>query len=145
MGRKKKQQEPRQPFSVRLSSFEAEMLKTKAETSNMSVSKYMRTMILNGGVADGTAHEDRMKLTHELAAVGNNVNQAVRLANINGVITEQEIQKIWSYLREMNRMIIESVYGNHAGILSNEQPPSVAKLSSEKVADIVLLEDRSVI
>lgn len=69
MGRARKNQEERQPYSIRLSLYEHALWEQKAEQAGMSMSNYFRHLLLTGGVVDGNAAGDRRKLLWEISAI----------------------------------------------------------------------------
>ena len=105
MGRARKNQEARQPYSIRLSLYEHALWEQRAEQAGMGMSKYFRHLLLTGGTVDGNAARDRRQLLREISAIGNNINQIAKWANANKYILSSELREVWDCLKEIRELV----------------------------------------
>ena len=70
-------------LKARASSAERAAIKSRAAASGLSLSEYLRQQAIHGAIIQKTPLADR-ELTRSLAAIGNNLNQIARKANMTG-------------------------------------------------------------
>lgn len=109
MGRPKSRQAPRTTMSIRVSERERRQIEEKAVATGMTLSAYIRTMLLEGGNVDTTIHDDRQKLLHELSAIGNNINQIARMANTNIFIAKSDVHEVKELLQQIQRLLVQYI------------------------------------
>lgn len=107
MEKKKKGNDAMKNFTCRISDYEREVLEEKAFQNGMSKSDYIRHLILNGGEVDKTYAVDRRDLINQIARVGNNINQSVRLANANCFISSSSVNELMQQLDEIKSFMKE--------------------------------------
>ena len=105
MGRKRKNQEARKSYSIRMTEFERGILEEHAKEQGMNASEYIRHLALYGGQADAHVHEDRRLLLAQIARIGNNINQIARHANENRFISSVDLNKVWEMLKDIQKKV----------------------------------------
>ena len=76
---------------------EYELLKEKADKSDMSMSAYIRSIILLGGIRGGVVNfskDDADKIIYELNRIGNNVNQIAYYTNAKSTVNENDFEQL---------------------------------------------------
>ena len=109
MGRKKQIREPRQNFTMRLSEGERSKMETDARQNNMTASDYIRHLIMHGGIADLSVATDRRDVINQIAWVGNNINQYVKIAKKKKNVSKYLTGKLEEYLQEIKQLLLEVV------------------------------------
>lgn len=109
MGRKKQIREPRQNFTMHLSEGERSRMEVNARQNNMTASDYIRYLIMHGGVVDLSIATDRRDVINQIAWVGNNINQYVKLANSDKNASKYLTDKLEEYLQEIKQLLLEVV------------------------------------
>lgn len=51
----------------------------------------------------------KMKLMHELSAIGNNINQIARMANTNVFISKSDVQEVKEQLQQIQRLLMQYI------------------------------------
>ena len=90
---KKKISMARQNRTFRLSESELQKLAEGAKAAGMSESKYVRHLILRGGV-DADYIRDRQNIIRQITGVATNENQAAKWANENKYIPQSRIDQM---------------------------------------------------
>ena len=83
-------------FNLCLLDEEMDILKIKAGKARMSMSEYLRNMILFGA-AGGKAmftSDDARRICYELNRIGNNINQVAYQANVNCAVSENDFNAL---------------------------------------------------
>ena len=73
----------RQNRTFRLSDYESRKLSEGAKAARMNESKYVRELIIHGGV-DATHAEDRRNLIRQVSGIATNINQMAKHCNETG-------------------------------------------------------------
>lgn len=109
MSRKNKtRSEARANRTFRLSEYESQKLKAEANAAGMNESKYIRELILRGGV-DTAYTSDRQNLIRQISGIATNVNQIAKHANECNWIGNTEILKIIMNLEEIKKLVKELI------------------------------------
>lgn len=94
---------------IRLTEREYAALREKADAAGLKVSPLIRRLI-EGCEVRPRPPDSYKDLAREIAAVGNNINQAVHLANCKGYLSREQIEylsvqmaQIWRLVREQAR------------------------------------------
>ena len=99
-------------FKLRLSDDELLIFDEKWKLSGMkSRSAFLRNLIIYGYVYD-VNYDDLKEYSRQLSAIGNNINQIVRLCSRTGHVYEEDIRNI---RKEMDR-----VWHTHESMLSRQ-------------------------
>ncbi len=107
IGREKQMTEPRRNFTLRLSEEERKRLEQDAKENQMSPSDYVRHLIMNGGGVDKTKAIDRREFLNQMSAIGNNINQYVRLANTLKQTTASNTNLIVYKMKDLENLMRE--------------------------------------
>ena len=108
-GRKKKTLPPpkKRRITIRLTEDEYVVLKKECELSQLSVSEYIRRLLLHRKIPiyPIVIHDDRelIEELHKINKVGNNLNQIARYLNQGGVMTNplaKQLKDIASHLHD---------------------------------------------
>lgn len=87
---RKKKAIVRQNRTFRLSEYELQKLSEGAAAAGMNESKYVRELILHGGV-DATHAEDRKNLIRQISAIATNINQMAKRCNETEWISNRNV------------------------------------------------------
>ena len=87
---RKKKAIVRQNRTFRLSEYELQKLSEGAAAAGMNESKYVRELILHGGV-DATHAEDRKNLIRQISGIATNINQMAKRCNETEWITNRNV------------------------------------------------------
>lgn len=99
-------------FKLRLSDDELYILDEKWKLSEMkSRSAFLRHLIIYGYVYD-VNYDELKEYSRQLNAIGNNINQIVRLCNKTGHVYENDIKEI--------RELMEKIWHTHESTLSRQ-------------------------
>jgi len=82
---------------------EYDLLKEKASKSNMSMSAYIRSIILFGGIEGSVVNftkEDADKISYELNRIGNNINQIAYHVNAKATVNENDFEQLRDYFEK---------------------------------------------
>lgn len=109
ISRMRQMSEPRRNFTLRLSEEERKRLDTDAKNNKMSPSDYLRHLIMHGGVVDTTRARDRRDFINQVSAIGNNINQYVRLANTLHETTSSNTNLIFYKMQDLESLMREVV------------------------------------
>ncbi len=97
-------QERKTKISVRLSSAEHTHLRKQAEIAGLKMEPFIRALIM--GIEIRPRPPDNIsKLLREINAIGNNINQIARKANINNAVSRDDIDEVLKLLREIYRIV----------------------------------------
>ncbi|MDL2233512.1 plasmid mobilization relaxosome protein MobC [Ruminococcaceae bacterium OttesenSCG-928-L11] len=90
-------------ISIRLLPEEAALLKAKAKEAHMSQARFLKNVLIYGGVYERTnfTREDRAKLQHELDYIGNNLNQIAIYAHSSKDIDDLEFLRLQDRFKEL--------------------------------------------
>ena len=80
-------------ISVKLSEKDMDILKAALKRTGMTASAYIRELI----------PEDRAKIIHVIAGIANNINQAVKLGNLQGRLYYSDIDKLQNSLDDVKK------------------------------------------
>ena len=94
----------RQNRTFRLSEYELRKLQEGAEASGMNESKYVRELILHGGV-DATHAEDRRNLIRQISGIATNINQMAKRCNETKWITNMNVNDMTQALEEVLKLL----------------------------------------
>lgn len=89
----KRKSNVRRNHTFRFSEYESAMLKEGTKCVSMNESKYVRELILRGGV-DSTHAEDRRKLIRKISGIATNVNQMAKGCNETSWIGNQDVMQL---------------------------------------------------
>ncbi len=95
-------------ISVRLNEREHRMLKGKCQASGLTIEALVRSLI-EGCEVKPRPPDSYKDLARELAAIGNNINQAVHLANSTCYISRTQIEYLSNQMTEVWRLVQERV------------------------------------
>ena len=95
---RKKKAIVRQNRTFRLSEYELQKLSEGAEAAGMNESKYVRELILHGGV-DATHAEDRRNL------IATNINQMAKRCNENKRIDNSDVFRLMFELGDIKKLL----------------------------------------
>ena len=109
ISRMRQMTEPRRNFTLRLSEEERFRLDTDAKNNQMSPSDYLRNLIMHGGTVDTTRARDRRDFINQVSAIGNNINQYVRLANTLHETTSSNTNLIFYKMQDLESLMREVV------------------------------------
>ena len=92
----------RQNRTFRLSDYESRKLSEGAKAARMNESKYVRELIIHGGV-DATHAEDRRNLIRQVSGIATNITQMAQHCNETGWFGSTGRKRLWiqfwSFLR----------------------------------------------
>lgn len=95
-------------ITVRLREIQYELVANRAEQAGISISEYIRDMAVNGYVKINYSVvanlPELQKLTTELSAIGNNLNQIARYFNMGGLQSKAMREEINQCIVEIMRM-----------------------------------------
>ena len=80
-----------------------DILKAALKRTGMTASAYIRELIRTGGNIDTSYPEDRAKIIRVIAGIANNINQAVKLGNLQGKLYYSDIDKLQSNLDDVKK------------------------------------------
>lgn len=102
----------RKKLNVWLLDEEYDLLKEKASKCSMSMSAYIRIIILFGGVKGAVVNfskEDANKIANELCRIGNNINQIAYRVNAKATVNENDFEQLKEvfdqYIGEFNSWV----------------------------------------
>ena len=99
-------------FKLRLSDEEMYILNEKWQLSEMkSRSAFLRHLIIYGFVYD-VNYDELKEYSRQLQAIGNNLNQIVRLCNKTGHIYDNDIKQV--------KELMDKVWHTHESMLSRQ-------------------------
>lgn len=87
-------------ISVKLSEKDMDILKAALKRTGMTASAYIRELIRTGGNIDTSYPEDRAKI---IRVIANNINQAVKLGNLQGRLYYGDIDKLQNSLDDVKK------------------------------------------
>ena len=87
-------------ISVKLSEKDMDILKAALKRTGMTASAYIRELIRTGGDIDTSYPEDRAKI---IRVIANNINQAVKLGNLQGRLYYGDIDKLQNSLDDVKK------------------------------------------
>ena len=90
-------------ISVKLSEKDMDILKAALKRTGMTASAYIRELIGTGGKIDTSYPEDRAKIIRVIAGIANNINQAVKLGNLQGRLYYGYIDKLQNSLDDVKK------------------------------------------
>ena len=90
-------------ISVKLSEKDMDILKAALKRTGMTASAYIRELIRTGGNIDTSYPEDRAKIIRVIAGIANNINQAVKLGNLQGRLYYGDIDKLQNSLDDVKK------------------------------------------
>ena len=93
---------------IRLTESEYAALREKADAAGLKVSPLIRRLI-EGCEVKPRPPDSYKDLARELAAIGNNINQAVHLANSTCYISRTQIEYLSDQMTEVWRLVQERV------------------------------------
>jgi hypothetical protein len=93
-------------LNVYLLEEEYEVLIAKTVEADMSISEYIRNVILYGAAHKTTYFSKEMqnKILTELSRIGNNVNQFARVANSVKTVNQDDVENIIAAIADINDM-----------------------------------------
>lgn len=105
-GRPKKAVKKAQVLHVKCSALEKTIIKGKARTANLSVSRYMREIALTGKIdsKDKAFPKEVLKLFALLHNIASNINQIVKKLNSTGVLTPFWNEQLKFHLDELEKI-----------------------------------------
>ncbi len=104
--------ERKNEFKLRLSDDEMLILNEKWKASEMkSRSAFLRHLIIYGYVYD-VNYDELKEYSRQLNAIGNNINQIVRLCNKTGRVYDNDIKEL--------KELMEEVWHTHESMLSKQ-------------------------
>lgn len=101
---KKKSSTVRQNRTFRLSEYELQKLSEGAAAAGMNESKYVRELILHGGV-DATYAEDRRNLIRQVSGIATNINQMAKRCNETKWIGKADVVKMTFALEDVTKLL----------------------------------------
>ncbi len=101
---RKKKAIVRQNRTFRLSEYELQKLSEGAEAAGMNESKYVRELILHGGV-DATHAEDRRNLIRQISGIATNINQMAKRCNENKRIDNSDVFRLMFELGDIKKLL----------------------------------------
>ena len=93
--------------SVKLSEKDMDILKAALNRTGMTASAYIRELIRTGGNIDTNYPEDRARVIRVIAGIANNINQAVKLGNLQGRLYYSDIDKLQNSLDDVKKTFRE--------------------------------------
>ena len=100
----KKKDTVRQNHTFRLSDYELQKLSEGAAAAGMNESKYVRELILYGGV-DATHAEDRRNLIRQVSGIATNINQMAKKCNETKWVTSMNVYDMTQALEEVVKLL----------------------------------------
>lgn len=94
----------RQNRTFRLSEYELQKPSEGAAAAGMNESKYVRELILHGGV-DATHAEDRRKLIRQISGIATNINQMAKRCNENKHIDNSDVFRLTFELGDIKKLL----------------------------------------
>ena len=94
-------------ISIRISNQEKEYLNKCAKESNLSLSMYLRNIIMNGKIIhiEPELQEDIKNLNYQIRKIGVNLNQIVKLANQKGGgLSTEDWEVIADCIEKLNKI-----------------------------------------
>lgn len=91
--------------AVRCTASEKKLIQTRSEDAGLSVSEYVRRMVLNGQVIIKHNKTD-FEATQQLRKLGVNLNQQTKKLNATGVLP-QELKNLWQKLNVVLDQMME--------------------------------------
>ncbi len=91
-------------IEIRVSDYEHNMIISRANETGVSVSDYLRQVGTGGKAVSASAIQS---LTYECRAIGNNINQLSKKANIEGMDTslyDESLSEIKTFISFLNRV-----------------------------------------
>lgn len=98
----------RQNWTFRLSEYELRKLSEDAKAAGMNESKYLRELIVHGGV-DATHAEDRRNLIRQFSGIVTNINQMAKHCNESKWFGNVDVLKMTRALEEVIRLMKQLV------------------------------------
>lgn len=100
----KKKDTVRQNRTFRLSDYELQKLSEGAKSVGMNESKYVRELIIHGGV-DATHAEDRRNLIRQISGIATNINQMAKRCNETKWINSMNVYDMIQALNEVVKLL----------------------------------------
>ncbi|MBS4815836.1 MAG: plasmid mobilization relaxosome protein MobC [Clostridium sp.] len=94
----------RQNRTFRLSEYELQKLSEGATAAGMNESKYVRELILHGGV-DATHAEARRNLIRQISGIATNINQIAKRCNENKRIDNSDVFRLTFELGDIKKLL----------------------------------------
>lgn len=98
----------RQNRTFRLSEYELRKLSEDAKAAGMNESKYLRELIIHGGV-DATHAEDRRNLIRQISGIATNINQMAKHCNESKWFGNVDVLKMTRSLEEVIKLMKQLV------------------------------------
>lgn len=102
----KRKSNVRRNRTFRFSEYELAVLEEGAKCAGMNESKYVRELILRGGV-DSTHAKDRRNLIRQISGIATNVNQMAKRCNETSWIGNQDVMQLHQMLEEILQILRE--------------------------------------
>lgn len=103
-----RKQTARQNRTFRLSDYELKKLSEGARAAGMNESKYVRELIIHGGV-DATHAEDRRNLIRQISGIATNINQMAKHCNETGWFGSLEANRMREALEKVLELLKELI------------------------------------
>lgn len=98
----------RQNRTFRLSDYESRKLSEGAKAARMNESKYVRELIIHGGV-DATHAEDRRNLIRQVSGIATNINQMAKHCNETGWFVSTDARRMKEALDAVLELLKELI------------------------------------
>ena len=95
-------------IKYRASPAEAERIDARCKEAGLSLSAFNRTLALEGAIIQREPLADQ-QLVRALAAIGNNLNQIARTANISGVVDPITSERLQGSLEALDGLIADII------------------------------------
>lgn len=92
--------------TVRLTNTEKQYLEKQARLAGMGMEPYIRGLIAGSNIKERPLEFWR-EMINQLSAVGNNINQIARAANISGTVRTEEMEEVLNLMREVWKTVKE--------------------------------------
>lgn len=101
--------------AVRVTGQELETAKAKANEAGLFFSEYARSLLLSGGsvsIVRSTHKKENVETVRALSAIGNNLNQIARSANIHGGLDPENNERLAELLPAIEKLIDRFIDGS---------------------------------
>lgn len=95
-------------MSVRFSEEEYASLKSKADIAGMKMEPFVRQLV-EGCTIKPRPPDSYVRLSQQVAAIGNNLNQLAHIANATGKVSDNSLQQAQRLMEEIWELLAENI------------------------------------
>ena len=95
-------------MSVRFSEEEYASLKSKADIAGMKMEPFVRQLV-EGCTIKPRPPDSYVRLSQQVAAIGNNLNQLAHIANATGKVSDHSLQQAQRLMEEIWELLAENI------------------------------------